>query len=226
VGSMDVGTISDELDNIIQDSFINVNLGSTFMGITGKYTNSPTMLKNGISSEFSLRSHAKGGFNKFTNSGDLILKLTESIKKSLKLIDYKINTVSGYENGELDRVMQSLEGGKFFIKISCKDDDFFRSSSTSFTTTINEMLRVITSGELFIAWDEISDKEKEEAGVTIKEGEERGNLIGKEVEDKHTSKIGVVVDDQNGKLKIVFSDDRETLELIIAGLKSEGKIKG
>lgn len=225
IGAMDVNTMSDYLNNIISDSFINVSLGNIFKGMTGSYQKDENLiLSNGVGEEFSFRSNIKGGFSKFTSIDDMLDKIGEVVCKAMK-VTKKARTRS-YVN-DMSNVLgnfefSTLEGSTFFLKVKCDNDKFFRNSSNSFLSVINGILKVMSPFTMYPASEDVSDKEKGDMKPTI---DADGALVGKKVRDKETGKIGVVVSDLGGHLKISFSDDPEKLEEIIKALKMEQAIK-
>jgi hypothetical protein len=222
IGTMDVNTKTHQVDNIIGDSFINVKLSTIFKGLTGNYGKAENLLSNGIGLDFSFRSHAKGAFSKFDNVEELLGKILDSIIKSMKLKNVTKKEMSEVRP-EINALFPSFEGCKFYVKIHSDNDDFFRSSSTSFISACNGILHVLSSEKMYRAGENTTDEEK--ADMTIKP-EVMEKLVGSKVEDNKTKKIGVVVGFEGKKLKVHFPDNPDMIDTIIALLKAEGKIIG
>jgi hypothetical protein len=219
IGTVDINTVNPYLDNIFQDSFINISLGSVFSGLIGNYSHNP-VLGSGVGTEFSVRtSLANGGFNSFSSVNEVLKIIAETLQKVTKTP----TTFKRY-SGSGDNLAPRLANGPTFMKIVCGDRaDYFRNNSTLFTSIINSVIKVVLHGDIFDSRTGKTDEEEEAQGLA-KENRQDGYLVGLKVEDKTTKKLGVVIEDIAGKLKVSFPDDPKEIMKIIQRLKSEGKV--
>jgi hypothetical protein len=214
VGILDTNTVNPFVDNIFSDSYINISLSKIYSGLSG---DAPPILSNGIVDNFSLRSDlASGGFKKFKSLNDFLRVIGDSVGG---VIGIPKVTVSDKGNTKVD--FNVLSGAAVYINVYInKDSKLLRESCASVMLVANTTLKNTIEGTLHHSAEGFSEEEKK---VMPLDERSEGLLLGSKVKDKKTGKIGVVISDVKGKLRIAFPDNHDLIDELVNDVKQNPK---
>ena len=225
-GRVDTNSVNHLIDNVIQDSYINTNLADIFSGLVGSYDDSIS-LDGGIGKDFGFRSSAsEGGLKKFKTLNDLSKALVNAYAsvlnaKKVSISDGDVRNVVGLD---LNKELYKLENSQLYLKFICQDGwGAYKSTSINFTTTINTLIKSIVDGRMYRAETGLTKGEAKDLGIV---NTADGALVGQRVRDIKSGKIGVVISDVGGELKIHFTEDLIEIERIVTALKAAGLVRG
>lgn len=154
---VDVGNF--DVNNRVQDSFINCKIGRRFLGVEGIYEKDglAPFPHNCVGSRLLLRSKHNEGFKKFKDVKEVVNKVAE-VTASVLRVQFNPSTTIIYENKDLS----GYEGADVVINIHINPAlSLVRSNgSGSFQVLVNEMLKCVVSGKVYPGNEKYTDEEK------------------------------------------------------------------
>lgn len=193
--------VNHEITNMVQDSFINSELAIRFKRYSGTFGVRNTkdlapVPKIGIDSRLCLRGQHNVGFKEYKTEKELVETITNLYTKTAKIGDFYLRS-----NYDEDYSLEKFKGADIYILVDIdpRSRDI-RQSSIVFQKFINDLVRLVTDGDIYNRFTEFTEEEK----ITDKGILPNGSLV----RIKQTVDICIVVgyDESTGMYKLNSTD--------------------
>ena len=160
----EVTTGDHEVNNIVQDSFINCKIARRYLNVQGVHNKSrdnksiAPIPSIGIGSDIVFRVQHNEGFRKFDKVRDLSDKILEVVRKFSKL-ELEVREIY---SSDIDTEISKFEGCDLFIRVDISPTftPLRNNGSSTFQRCIDDIVKVITGGKVYSKFTPISNAEK------------------------------------------------------------------